>query len=71
MVVDLRAAPGDTRIDPGGLGTAGLICSKKVAMSDIPKISSGCMPKLLVEEIIEVVMATTDAIVNVPTIDFV
>ena len=49
----------------------GLICSKKVAMSDMAIISRGCIPKLLVEEIIKVVIATTDPIVNVPTIDFV
>ncbi len=48
-----------------------LICSKNVAIREMTIISRGCMPKLLVEEIIEVVMATTDPIVNVPTIDFV
>ena len=49
----------------------GLICSKKVATSDMAKISRGCIPKLLVEETIVVVIATTDPIVNVPIIDFV
>ena len=49
----------------------GLICSKKVAITEITKISSGCIPKLLVDEIVEVKIATTDPIVNVPTIDFV
>ena len=48
-----------------------LICSKKVAISEMTIISRGCIPKLLVEEIIAVVMATTDPIVNVPKIDFV
>ena len=49
----------------------GLICSKKVAISEMTIISRGCMFKLLAEEIIEVVIATTDPIVNVPIIDFV
>ena len=49
----------------------GLICSRKVAMSEMTIISRGSMPKLLVDEIIDVVMATTDPIVNVPKRDFV
>ena len=49
----------------------GLICSKKVASNDIIMISVGCMSRLLIEEIVAVVIATTELIVNVPAIDFV
>ena len=49
----------------------GLICSKKVAINDMTKISMGCMFRLLIEEIVAIVIATTVPIVNVPAIDFV
>ena len=48
----------------------GLICSKKVAISDMTIISIVCRSRLLIEEIVAELIATTEPIVNVPTIDF-
>tara|TARA_Y100001978_G_C23297987_1_gene247951 strand:- start:67 stop:351 length:285 start_codon:yes stop_codon:yes gene_type:complete len=49
----------------------GLICSRKVAISEITIISRGSMPREFVEEIIMVNIATTAPIVKVPISDFV
>ena len=48
----------------------GLICSNKVATSDMTIISIGCRSRLLIEAIVAVVIATTVLMVNVPAIDF-
>ena len=48
----------------------GLICSKNVAISDMTIISVACISRLLIKDIIAVVIATTNTIVNVPAIDF-
>ena len=38
----------------------GLICSKKVAISAMTIISIGCMPRLLIEEIVAEVTSNSD-----------